>query len=218
MTFALRLAALSSSLLCLAALTAPGLCAADSAQAWPEAAERLRTVRSLRVFAKDPVAESDIQKILLAGQNAPSAMNRQEWHFTAVQNAETLAKVADAVESVIAGSPGAKVPGRVPGMGIASLPVLFVVSGVEGGDINTGLAVQSMNDQAVLLGYDTRIMTFPAMAMNRVDARGFSTLFSVPEGQSIKAVMAVGRFAAPVDGVSRATDRKPFGEVAAVLK
>jgi nitroreductase len=53
--------------------------------------------RSIRSFRGDPVSEENIEKILIAAQRAPSAGNRQPWHFYVVRNQnlkESLAQAA----------------------------------------------------------------------------------------------------------------------------
>lgn len=42
-----------------------------------------------------------MKKILSAGVNAPSAMNTQPWHFTAVTDIETNEKLANAMGSMM---------------------------------------------------------------------------------------------------------------------
>lgn len=43
--------------------------------------------RSIRKFQDRPVPRGDLEAILEAGRRAPSAKNRQPWHFTVVQGA-----------------------------------------------------------------------------------------------------------------------------------
>lgn len=43
--------------------------------------------RSIRKFHSDPIPRADIEKILLAGTQAPSAKNRQPWRFVVVEGA-----------------------------------------------------------------------------------------------------------------------------------
>ena len=45
--------------------------------------------RSVRRFKPDPISESDLKTILEAGQMAPSACNKQSWHFIVI-NDESL--------------------------------------------------------------------------------------------------------------------------------
>jgi nitroreductase len=46
--------------------------------------------RSIREYTDEPVSEADIQSLLEAGMAAPSASNRQPWHFVVVTDRETL--------------------------------------------------------------------------------------------------------------------------------
>ena len=45
-------------------------------------------------FSDTPVSDEDLQTILLAGINAPSAMNSQPWHFSAVTDSAVLEQIA----------------------------------------------------------------------------------------------------------------------------
>lgn len=57
--------------------------------------EAIRRRRSIRQYRPDPVKREDISKLLEAANQAPSAMNRQQWEFIVV----TGAKVAEMGES-----------------------------------------------------------------------------------------------------------------------
>ena len=46
--------------------------------------EAIAERRSIRRFKPDPISEQDLRKILLAATQAPSAKNRQPWHFFVV--------------------------------------------------------------------------------------------------------------------------------------
>jgi len=49
--------------------------------------------RSIRKYKADPVPGESIVKVFEAARLAPSAANRQPWHFIVVQNEETKAKL-----------------------------------------------------------------------------------------------------------------------------
>ena len=49
--------------------------------------ELIKTRTSVREFKPDPVAEQDIQDILEAAMNAPSAVNEQSWQFVVLSGA-----------------------------------------------------------------------------------------------------------------------------------
>jgi nitroreductase len=52
--------------------------------------EAIITRRSIRKYTGEPVSEEALQTILRAGCYAPSAMNRQPWHFIIIRKPETL--------------------------------------------------------------------------------------------------------------------------------
>ncbi len=49
--------------------------------------------RSIRSFTSQPIPVEDIHLILEAARVAPSGMNGQTWHFTAIQDEEKLAEL-----------------------------------------------------------------------------------------------------------------------------
>lgn len=52
--------------------------------------------RSIRRYTPEPVSEADIRRLLEAAMAAPSASNRQPWHFIVVTERETLDALARA--------------------------------------------------------------------------------------------------------------------------
>ena len=55
-----------------------------------DALEVIFTRRSIRRYTSEPVTADDVKTILEAGMNAPSANNRQPWHFIVVDKREKL--------------------------------------------------------------------------------------------------------------------------------
>ena len=241
-------------LLLSAALSACGNIAGNSAAGYDDAAKVLTGVKTTQFFTEEKVADEDMEKILSAGVNAPSAMNTQPWHFTAVTDEEVAQKLADAMKSMKppamkdgeAGMPpampegmeGKKPPENAPNppenapkppeggadfakmpnkAGIGDAPLTIVISCKEGSELDAGLAIQNMSAEAQLLGYGTKIMTAPAMALNNDE---YKEMLSVPEGQKIAAVLIVGKAAAGEDNpdaVSSATVRNDFNDVVTVI-
>ena len=60
-----------------------------------EILEGLMTRRSVRNFNYQPVDDKTIEKLLRAAMQAPSARNRQPWHFYVITDRETLRKIPD---------------------------------------------------------------------------------------------------------------------------
>ena len=52
--------------------------------------ENIMTRVSVRQFTEEPVAKADLETILKAGLQAPSAMNAQDWQVRIVTNQEML--------------------------------------------------------------------------------------------------------------------------------
>jgi nitroreductase len=141
-----------------------------------------------RNFAEGAIPSSDLDQIIKAGIRAPSAGNRQPWHFTVVQNLDLAKQI---------------VPASVSGN------VLIVVSAQGDGKTNgvqildCALAVQSIYLAAQALGYGSRIYTGP---MDTVNSR-FKTQLSLPSGYNAVALVRVGKLQGQVDAVSAASSR-----------
>ena len=52
-------------------------------------------IPTTQYFTDEAVKEEDVTTILTAGVNAPSAMNGQPWHFTAITDQAVLQQIAD---------------------------------------------------------------------------------------------------------------------------
>lgn len=60
--------------------------------------------RSVRKFTDQAVGDEELHAICQAAAYAPSAMNRQAWHFTVVSNREKLLRLNAAVKTTMADS------------------------------------------------------------------------------------------------------------------
>ncbi len=61
----------------------------------------IKTRRSVRKFGAQPVPGDVIDALLDAALSAPSASNRQSWHFTAITNREVIGRIAYSVRDAI---------------------------------------------------------------------------------------------------------------------
>ena len=66
-----------------------------------EVLQAISNRRSHRVYKKDQLPEDVLAAILKAGLEAPSARNRQPWHFSVVQNEKLIQEVHDLREENI---------------------------------------------------------------------------------------------------------------------
>ncbi|MCW4049230.1 MAG: nitroreductase family protein [Candidatus Bathyarchaeota archaeon] len=60
-----------------------------------EALEAIMSRRSIRKYTDKKIPEETIKTLLEAAMNAPSAHNKQPWHFIVVDDRETLYKVPE---------------------------------------------------------------------------------------------------------------------------
>jgi nitroreductase len=146
-----------------------------------------------RNFEAGAIPRADLDIIVQAGIRAPSAANRQPWHFTVVQNLNLAKQI---------------VPNTVDGN------VLIVVSAPGDGKTNNvqildcALAVESIYLAAQALGYGSRIYTGPMDTLNSK----FKTELGLPPNHSAVALVRVGN-AQTVDAVSAASSRKSAEEL-----
>lgn len=209
-------------------------------------------IATTQSFTEEAVSAEDMETILLAGINAPSAMNGQPWHFSAVTDSALLEQIA---EDMSAGRPGmspagggsgagtpgmspagadadvgmpeappaatdtsTKIPGTPPAAGgakagIADAPLAIVVSCRNGSELDAGLACQTMSVAAILMGYGTKIVTSPTIALNGVRQEQYRELLGIPEDYAAAAVLLIGHAADISDAATSATVRNSMDEV-----
>ncbi|MDR2618556.1 MAG: nitroreductase family protein [Treponema sp.] len=143
-----------------------------------------------RNFAAGAVTRAELDLIIQAAIRAPSASNRQPWHFTVVQNQDLAKQI---VPQVVDGN------------------VLIVISARGDGKTNgvqildCALAAQSVYLAAQALGLGSRIYTGPIDALNR----NLKSQLGIPADQNAVVLVRVGRLPAGTDAVSSASARNP---------
>jgi nitroreductase len=140
-----------------------------------------------RNFIAGAIPQADLDRIIQAGIRAPSASNRQPWHFIVVRDL-TLARriLPQTVDGNVLIVVSAQGDGRTNGVAI----------------LDCALAVQSINLAAQALGYGSRIYTGRNNAIN-----DNKTALGMPSGHSVVAMVQIGRIQGPVDAVSSASAR-----------
>lgn len=195
---------------------------ADVAGAMDTALELLTDVATTQYFTDDAVEEGDIDTILDAGINAPSAMNGQKWHFSAITDKEVLEQIAsDMAAGTVTGTSGSD-NGTQSKAGIADAPLAIVVSCSSGSEFDAGLACQAMSSAAILLGYGTKIISSPTIVLNGENQDEYRELLGIPEDYSAVAVLLVGYADEDVDesadGYTGATERNSAEDMATYVQ
>ena len=130
--------------------------------------------RSVRKYLDKPVEHEKLETVALAGINAPSAMNRQNW---AVRIIEDQTLMAD-----------------VKGMCRNAPNLICVCAPAEGRfDLDAGLMGQNMMLAAQSLGLGTCIQTGPIRFLTTDEkAKTFRDSLDVPEGYKLLYVISIG--------------------------
>lgn len=69
-----------------------------------EVLKAIKSRRSVRAYTEQQISQEDLNAILEAATYAPSGMNYQTWHFTAIQNAAVLEELNEKIKGAFAKS------------------------------------------------------------------------------------------------------------------
>lgn len=163
-----------------------------------EAADLVEDIPTVQAFTDEAVKAEDIDRIINAGVNSPSAMNKQPWHFSVLTDRSVIGKIA--------GEPSDK---NVPVIRArpSDAPLLIIVSCKEGSEFDAGLATQAMSIEAQLLGYGTKVFLSPVQTINDEAQQELRNILGIPEEQKAAAVLAIGTEDVYADILSTATVR-----------
>ena len=142
--------------------------------------------RSNRGYTSDPITQEQLDALLTAAVQAPSARNDQPWHFTVVQNPKLLDEInTEAFQNM----------NRDKGDIFYAAPlVIFLSCDAESrfGRLDCGIAVQNLALAAHALGLGSVILGMPEAAFTGPKAEYFNKLFKFPEGHSFAIAIAIG--------------------------
>jgi nitroreductase len=122
-----------------------------------ETVELILKRRSIRSFKEKMISEEELQTIIKCGLYAPSARNRQNWHFTVITNKEKIDEISrQAVEGMVKLGLDKEDDYHI----FYHAPVVIVVSSkIEGySEINAGCVVENMAIAAKALGIGSCII------------------------------------------------------------
>ncbi len=153
----------------------------------------IRTRRTTRDFRPEPVPDATIRRILEAGRLAPSALNRQPWHFVVVRERSRLEALAEMCPT-----------GRFVGQ--AGFAVVVAVDPAHCyHTIDGARAVQQME----LAGWNEGV---GMCWIGGFDGDRVASLVGLPGSWKVLTVLAFG-YPARAGGPTRKGVKKPFDEV-----
>ena len=154
--------------------------------------------RSHRAYAAAQLTQAQLDAILQAAVEAPSAVNRQPWHFTVVQNAALLGEINEAVrENALKKDPAH----RSPRFEDASFdvfyhaPTVIFLSGSPENHwtpIDCGIAVENIALAAESMGLGSVILGLPREAFQGEKAPALRAALQFPEGHEFVIAIALG--------------------------
>ena len=130
--------------------------------------------RSVRKYLDKPVEHKKLETVALAGINAPSAMNRQNWAIRIIEDQKLMADVKDMCRNA---------------------PNLICVCAPTDGrfDLDAGLLGENMMLAAQSLGLGTCIQTGPIRFLTTDEkAKAFRDSLDIPEGYKLLYVLSIG--------------------------
>ena len=175
-------------------------------------------IPTYQAFTQDKIGEADIDKILLAGINAPSGMNNQPWFFAVVTDEAVTKQITDAAAQAMAEKGFTPPANAVKKAQVADAPLSIYVYCEPNALFDAGLALEQMNVAAQALGYGTKIFGSPAIVLKGESADQYKQLLGVTESMEYAATLSVGTIdtaahKAILDAMSGATPRKAADEV-----
>lgn len=154
--------------------------------------------RSHRAYQSTPLSRQQLQTLLDAALQSPSAVNRQPWHFTAVQNQALLDEINLAVrENVMKKDPSLRSPRFADEqfhVFYHAPTVIFISADQENkwAAIDCGIAVQNIALAAESMGLGSVILGMPREAFFGEKAPQIRKALAFPEGYDFVIGIAVG--------------------------
>ena len=160
-----------------------------------EVLQTISSRRSHRAYKKEQLTEDVLSAILKAGLEAPSARNRQPWHFSVVQNEKLIQEVHDEAaknRTAATGSPRFKDPEFQIFYHAPTVIFIFADKEFYWSHVDSGIAVENMALAAEGLGVGSVILGLPLPAFQGDKADDLRSRLGCPEGYDFVVALALG--------------------------
>lgn len=164
-------------------------------------AEVVMSAFACRNFSDVPLTEEQVDAILAAGVNAPSAMNGEPWQFIVVENTEKkLGLISNEVATCI----------------IVAVPMASYNLGANS-QFAAGLAAESMYLYAHASGLAANMYVAPCDMTINVSAES-KTEYGIAADWEAAIILGIGNFADEIDAYASASARSDVEEFVTVLE
>ena len=148
--------------------------------------EAIADRRSIRAYIEKKITREQIDKLIKAAQESPSARNSQPWHFSVTENTGLFKEISDEVSKVLQEDVGDIFHG-------APLAIfLSCDASSRWGRVDCGIAVQTIALAAYSLGLGSVILGRPDPALTGPRADYFKKRLKFPESYDFAVAIAIG--------------------------
>ncbi len=153
-----------------------------------ETLKSIRNRRSARSYLPEQIKDEELKAIIDAGIYAPSATNKQPWHFTVVQNKDLIDRLSDGFKEIAKKSDNEYVKkyGENEKFHVFyNAPTVILVSGDESNNyasVDCAAAVENMLIAAESLEIGSCWVGFIAYLLNSEEGKEFVKELGIPEG------------------------------------
>ena len=161
--------------------------------------EQLRTVRQIRQYAREPVPDEVVQRLLEVARWTGSSRNTQPWHFIVVDDAESLRRIS-------------QLRPNINWLASAPLAIAIVLDGAGTSEAyDEGRVTERLLIGAHMLGYGGGTAHFGDESHQSEGKR----ILGIPAEKTARSVVAIGRPISIKDPRPnpRPGGRKPLSEI-----
>lgn len=152
--------------------------------------EDILSRRSVRSYQDKAIPDEDLQLIIKAGLYAPSAKNKQDWHFSVITNKEVIDQMSD---MAIEGMKKIGLEREGDGHIFYHAPVVIVISSrIAFSAINIGCAVENLALAAKALGYGSCIVGQTRYMYHKANEIDVNKLIKIPNGYGHEVSICMG--------------------------
>ena len=156
-----------------------------------EVLKAIKSRRSVRAYTAQQISQEDLNAILEAATYAPSGMNYQTWHFTAIQNAAVLEELNEKIKGAFAKSEEPRLQERGHSQTYCCYyhaPTLVIVSNEPDkwwAGMDCACAIENMFLAAHSLGIGSCWINQLGTTCNDPEVREFITYLGVPADHQV---------------------------------
>ena len=157
-----------------------------------EVLKAIQARSSTRKYTEQKLTAEELDILIKAGLQAPTATNRQEIHITVVDGDNPI--LAEIEREMYAGKP---VPEQNFYYGAPVLLMLSAEKAFAWSPVDAGIAVENIAVAAESIGLGSVIIGCIKRAMNGERKAEFAAALKLPEGYAFEVAIAVGHIALP---------------------